>query len=169
MKDQHQTLYVGQIKRIARVLLRNQQQVLGFGANLLDRGHRGLYGQRQHLFGQVIEPAGEEIGVDRRQLESRIAHVHRRVKRRGVLHPFEAKPALDSGHGFQDALLEIIDGPGERGDEMGNHGVRACLRSKSHSRHVGMTVRPARATARQTKKGHREGGLFSGKRPLRWL
>ena len=121
VEDLHQPRDVGQVEGVARVLLGDQQQVLGFGADLLDRRHRRLHRQRQHLGGQVVEAAREQVGVHRRQLEAGIAHVHRGVERRRVLHPFEAEPALDRGQRFEDALLQFVDRAGECGDEVGNH------------------------------------------------
>ena len=49
VKDLHQPLHVRQVEGVAGVLLGNQQQVLRLGADLLDRRHRRLHRQRQHL------------------------------------------------------------------------------------------------------------------------
>jgi hypothetical protein len=103
------------------VLFGDQQQVARFRADLLDRRHRRLDRQRQHLLRQVVEAAGEQVGVDRRELEACIAHVDRGVERRRVLHPLEPEPAFDGRQRFEDALLELIDRAGECGDEMRNH------------------------------------------------
>jgi len=40
-----------------------------------------------------------------------------------VLHPLQTKPALDSRHGIEDALLKLVDGASEGRDEVWNHGV----------------------------------------------
>jgi hypothetical protein len=112
---------VGQIKRVARVVFGDDQQVARLGADLLDRRHRRLDGQRQHLGRQVVPAAGVEVGVHRRQLEAGVAHIDRAVKRRRVLHPLQAKPALDRRRGVQDALLEFVDRAVQGSDEMRNH------------------------------------------------
>jgi len=122
VEDLHQPLQVGQVEGVARVLLGDQQQVLRFGADFLARGHCRLHRQRQHLDRQVVEAAGKQVGVDRRELEAGVAHIDRGVERRRVLHPFEAEPAFDRRQRFEDALLEFVDRAGECGDEVGNHG-----------------------------------------------
>ncbi len=123
VEDLHQALHVREIERVARVLLRDEQQVLGFRADLLDGRHRGLHRQRQHLEREVVPAAGEEIGVHRRELVAGVAQVDRAVERRRVLHPLEPEPALDGRHRLQDALLELVDRAGERGDEVRDHGA----------------------------------------------
>jgi hypothetical protein len=99
-----------------------RQQVLRFRTDLLDRRHRRLDGERQHLGGQVVEAAGEQVGVDRRQLEAGVPQVDRGVERRRVLHPLEPEPALDRRQRLEHALLQFVDRTGEGGDEVGNHG-----------------------------------------------
>ena len=121
MEDLHQPRDVAQVERIARVLLGNQQQVARFGTDFFDRGHRRLHGERQHLGRQVVEAAGEQVGVDRRELESGVAQVDRGVERRRVLHPLEAKPALDGRQRLEHALLQLVDRASERSDEVRNH------------------------------------------------
>ena len=118
----HQALHVAQVERVAGVTVRHQQQVARLGADLLDGSHRGLYGQRQHLRREVVEAVGEQVGRHRCQLEAGVAQVHRGIKRWRVLHPLQTKPALDGRHRLQDALLKLVDGPGEGGGEMGDHG-----------------------------------------------
>ena len=120
-KDLHQPLQVHQVKSVAAVVGHNDK-VLCFGADLLDRRHRRLHCQRQHRRRQVVEPGRVQVGVYRRQLEASVAQVDRRVERWRVLHPFEPEPALDGRHGLEHALFELVDGPGEGGDEMGDHG-----------------------------------------------
>jgi hypothetical protein len=122
VEDLHQALHVHQVERVAGVLLGDEEQVLRFRADLLDRRHRRLHRQRQHLGGQVVEAAREQVGVDRRQLEAGVAQVDRRVERRRVLHPLEPEPALDRRQRLEHALLELVDRAGERGDEVRNHG-----------------------------------------------
>ena len=100
--------------------------VARFGANFLNGRHRRLHRQRQHLGRQVVPAAGVEVGVHRGEFEARIADVHRAVKRWRVFHPLHAKPALDGGHGVKNALLELVDRAGERGDEVGDHEL-ICL------------------------------------------
>ena len=123
VEDARQLRHIAQIKGVAGVVLGDQQQVARFGADFLNRGHRRLHRQGQHFGREVVPAAGVEVGVHGRQLETRIAHIHRGVERRRVLHPLHAKPALDGGHGVEDALLELVDGASERGDEVRNHGV----------------------------------------------
>ena len=71
---------------------------------------------------RLLKPPGKQVGVDRRELEARVAQVHRRVERDLVLLPLRAQPALDLGHALEDAALEILQRAGERGGEVGNHG-----------------------------------------------
>jgi hypothetical protein len=40
-----------------------------------------------------------------------------------VLHPFQAKPAFDGGHGVQNALFQLVDGAGQGGNKVWNHGL----------------------------------------------
>ena len=101
----------------------DDQQIPGFRTNLFDCRHGRLHGQWQHLWRQIVPPAWVQIGVHWRQLEARIADIDRAVKRWCVLHPLHAKPTFNGWHGVDDALLKLVDGASERGDEMGNHGV----------------------------------------------
>ena len=122
-EDAHQPLHAAEVEGVvaAMRLLGDQQQVLGLGADLLDRRHRRLHRQRQHLHGQVVEAGREQVGVHWGELEAGIAQINRAVKRRRVLHPFEPKPALDGRHRVEDARFKLIDRAGERGKEVGNH------------------------------------------------
>ncbi len=120
-EDAHQGVDVFEVEGVAGVVLGNHQQVLGLRADFLDGGHGGLHRQRHHLRGEIVEAAGIEIGVDRRELEAGVAQIDRAVERRGVLHPFEAEPALDGGLRLQDALFEFEDGIARGGDEMRDH------------------------------------------------
>ena len=110
VEDAAQLHHIAQVKRVARVVLGDHQQVARLGADFFNRGHRGLHGQGQHFVGEVVPAAGVQIGVHRRELEARIAHIDRAIKRRRVLHPLQAKPALNRGHGVQNALLKFVDG-----------------------------------------------------------
>jgi hypothetical protein len=95
VQDGCQARDVHQVELVARVVLRHQQEVPRLGADLLDRRHGGLHAQRQEGRIQVVEAAGEQVGIDRRQLEAGIAQVDRAVKRRRVLQPLRAQPPLD--------------------------------------------------------------------------
>ncbi|CAM2148038.1 hypothetical protein PT2222_10374 [Paraburkholderia tropica] len=103
------------------MLLGNHEQILGVRADLLDGGHGGLHGERQHLLRQAVEGAREQIGVDRRELEAGVAQVHRTVERRRVLLPFEAEPALDGRRRVEDALLQFEERAIQRRDQMRDH------------------------------------------------
>ena len=120
-EDARQLREVTVIRRRLELVVRDDQQVARFGADLLDGRLRRLHGQRQHGLGQVVPAAREEVGVHWRQLEASIAHVHRGVEGRRVLHPFEAEPALDGRRAFEHALLQFIEGAGQGGDEVGDH------------------------------------------------
>jgi hypothetical protein len=121
VEDAHQLGDVSEIEGVLRVILRNDEQVARFRTDLLDGGLRGLHRERQHLLGEIVPAAREKIGVDRGQLEARVADVDRAVERRRVLHPFEPEPALDGGRGVEYPLLQFVDRAGQGGDEMRNH------------------------------------------------
>ncbi len=122
VEDLHQPRDVHQVERVAGVPLGDQKQVLRFRADLLDRRHRRLHGERQHLGGQVVEAARKQVGVDRRELEAGVPQVDRGVERRRVLHPLEPEPPLDRRQRLEHALLELVDRPGQGGDEVRDHG-----------------------------------------------
>ena len=105
--DRGQTGDILQVERVARVALGDHQQVLRVRADLFDRRHRGLHGERQHFLRQIVEGAGKQIGVDRRELEARVTQVDRTVERRRVLLPFEPEPAFDGGGSVEDLPLEV--------------------------------------------------------------
>jgi hypothetical protein len=121
-EDARQRRQAFQIEAAARAGLGDQQQVACLGADLLDGRHRRLHGLGEHLRRQVVEAAGEEVGVHRRQLEAGVAQVDGRVEGRRVLHPFQPEPAFRRRHGLQDAGLQLVDGAVQGGDQMGNHG-----------------------------------------------
>ena len=99
---------VVQVERVARVILGNQQHAARVGAHALDGRLDRLHAQRQERRIEVVEAAGKEIGVDRRELEAGVAQIHRRVERDLVLLPLRAQPALDLGHALEDAPLEVL-------------------------------------------------------------
>ena len=99
----------------------HEQQVARFGADFFDRGHGRLHGQGHHLGREVVPCRGEQVGVHRGELEARVADVDGGIKRRRVLHPFQTEPTLDDRRGFEDALLKLVDGAVECGDQVGNH------------------------------------------------
>jgi hypothetical protein len=123
VQDGGQARHVHQVELVARVVLGHQQQVPRLGADLLDGRHRRLHAQRQEGRVQVVEAAGEEVGVDRRQLEAGVAQVDRAIEGRRVLQPLGAQPALDRGVVVEDAPLEFEQRAGEGGGEVWNHGL----------------------------------------------
>ena len=94
---------------------RNQQQVARIRADSIDRSLCRLHRRRQHLLRQVVEPAREQIHVDRRKLEAGVAQIDRAVKRRRVVLPLQPEPALNGRQRLQNALLELQQRPGLRG------------------------------------------------------
>jgi len=65
MQDVGKARRVHQVELVARVVLRHQQEIARLGADLLDGRHRGLHAQRQEGRIQVVETAGEQVGIDR--------------------------------------------------------------------------------------------------------
>src|SRR2546429_4753914 len=59
---------------VARVVLGNDEQVARFGADLLDRRHGRLHGQRQHFVGQVVPAARKQVGIDRKSTRLNSSH-----------------------------------------------------------------------------------------------
>jgi hypothetical protein len=119
-------LDVLEVERIARVILGNEEHAARVGAHALDRCLDRLHAQRKKCRIQVVEAAGEEIRVDGRELESRVAQIDGRIERNRVLLPLRAYPALDIGHPLDDALLELLQRAGEGSREVGNHGGGEC-------------------------------------------
>ena len=119
--DFRQASHILQVEGVARVVLRDQQQVLRIRADLLDRRHGGLHAQGLECRVQVVEATGEEIHVHRRQLETGIAQVHRAVDRRGVFLPLAAKPVFDRARSVEDALLQVLQRSGQCGGQVRNH------------------------------------------------
>ena len=119
-----------QIVQIGRVVLcavfRYQQQIARFGAGFFNHGLRRLHGQRQGGFAQMVPASGIQIRFDRRELEACIAHIHRAIKRRHMLHPLQPKPTFRCRHRVDDALLQFIDRATQGGNEVWNH--RASIR-----------------------------------------
>jgi hypothetical protein len=94
-QDRGQHAHVLEVPLVARVILGDQQQVLRVRTDLVDRRHRRLNRERRECGAQVVEPAGKQVGVDRRDLEARVAQVAGRVERRRMRLPLEPQPALD--------------------------------------------------------------------------
>jgi hypothetical protein len=113
LEDALQRRDVGEVARVARVVLGHQHETAGVGADLLHRRHRGVHAERQEIRIEVVEAAGKEVGVHRRQLEAAVAQVHRGVERRLVLEPPGAEPALDLGALLEDHSLELRERSGE--------------------------------------------------------
>ena len=105
-QDQRQLCHVLQIELVARVVLRDEQHAARLRADLLDGALRGLHAQRQEIRIEVVEAAGEQIGIHRRQLETAVAQVDRGVERDGVFQPLRAEPALDVVLFAEEALLQ---------------------------------------------------------------
>ena len=92
-----------QIELIAGVIFGDQQRVARFGADFFHRRHRRLHAQRMKIRVQIIETAGIQIGVHRRQFETAVTQINRAVKRRRVLQPLAAQPMFN-GDGFIEYL-----------------------------------------------------------------
>jgi len=103
------------------VVLRDQQHAARLRAHLFDGALHRLHAQRHEIRVQVVEAAGEQVGVHRRQLETAVAQVDRRIERRRVLLPLRAEPVLDGRLRGDDALLQLQQRAFERGGEMGDH------------------------------------------------
>ena len=119
--------HVLQVELVARVILGDQQQVAGIRADLFDRDHRCLYAEGQEGGVEVVEAAGEEVGVDRRQFEAGVAQVARRIEGRRVLLPLRAHPVLDLRAAVEEAALKFEQGAGEGGRQVGNHGLSLAV------------------------------------------
>ena len=105
--DHREPRDVLEIERVARMPLGNHEQVLRVRADFLDRSHRCLDGERQHLVRQDIERARKQVRIDRRELEARVAQIDRAVERGGMLLPFKAEPTFDRRRRIEDLPLEI--------------------------------------------------------------
>ena len=112
-----------QVELVARVAFRDQEKIARIRTDLLDRHHRRVHAKRQEGRIQVVEAAGEEVGVDRRQLEAGVAQVARRIEGRGVLLPLAAQPVFDLRAAFQELAFEFEQGAGEGGCQVWNHGA----------------------------------------------
>ncbi len=123
-QDVLQRLDVLQVERVARVVLGHEQHAARIGTHALDRRLDRLHAERQERGIQVVEAAGKEVRVDRRELEPGVAQIDGRVERHRMLLPLRAHPALDVGHPVEEALLELLQRTGKGGGEMGNHGAR---------------------------------------------
>ena len=89
-QDVLQRLDVLQVERVARVILGHEQHAARIGTHALDRRLDRLHAQRQERRIQVVEAAGKEIRVDRRELEAGVAQVDRRIERHRMLLPVRA-------------------------------------------------------------------------------
>ena len=105
MKNATQLRQVAHVKRVIGLVLGHDQQVTRLGANFFYCCHGCLHCQGQHGRGEVAPTSGVKTGIYRGQFEAGVAYIHRAVKRGGVLHPLQAKPALYGGHRVQNALL----------------------------------------------------------------
>ena len=161
-QDRREPRDVLQVETVARVVLGDQQQTARVGADLVDRGHRRLHRERHDLGCEVVEAARIEIGVDRRDLEARVAEVDRAVERRRVLLPLEPEPALDRRRRVEHAPLEVGERTGQRRDEMWNHGgsrVRAGRSEDAASirSRIVMGIRARDRMTRPQARRHRSG------------
>ena len=120
-QDPFQRGDVRQVELVARVIFGNQQYAARIGADAFHRGLDRLHAQRHERGIQVVEAAGEKIGIHRGQLETRVAQVHRRIERYLVLLPLGAQPPFDVRHVLEDAAFEFQQRAGQRGSEVGNH------------------------------------------------
>ncbi len=125
-QDVLQRRHVLQVEGVAGVVLRDHQEAAGVRAHLFHRRHGGLDAQGQEIRIEVVEAAGKQVGVHRRQLEAGVAQVHRGVEGGGMLLPLGAEPMLRFRHGVQDMALQLQQGAGKGGGQMGNH--RYCGR-----------------------------------------
>ena len=76
VEDALQLHHIAQVKRVARVVLWNDQEVLSFRADFFDGCLSRLHRQGQHFVGQIVPTTRKQIGVYRRQLKARVANVH---------------------------------------------------------------------------------------------
>ncbi len=97
-----------QVKRIARVVFGNNQYGFRRFTGALHRILRGNRRQRDKVGIQIIEAAGEQIHIDRRNFVAGIAYIDRTVKRRAVYAPLRAEPRLDFGVIGQDFCLKRL-------------------------------------------------------------
>jgi len=116
-----------QVKRVARVVLGNEQGAARLGADFLQGDHRGLHAQRQELGVEIVEAAGKQVGVHRGQLETAVAQIHRGIERGRMLRPLAAQPVLDDRLGAQDLLFQFQEAVGLCRDYGESHrqGLRA--------------------------------------------
>nr|GEU28634.1 hypothetical protein [Tanacetum cinerariifolium] len=112
-EDLHQPGDVLPVGGMALLQLGNQEQVARVRAIFVDCGHGGLHRQRQHFGGEMVEAAGEQVGIHGRQLVAGVTHVDRTIKRRRVLLPFQTEPALNGRRRGQDFFFEIEQWAGQ--------------------------------------------------------
>lgn len=122
-QDGHQLGHILQVELVAGVVLGDQQQLAGVGADALDRDLGGLHAQWHEGVVEVVEAAREQVQVDRRELEARVAQVGRAVEGRHVVLPLGAEPLFDVAGVVEELALQFEQRPGECGGEVRNHGL----------------------------------------------
>ena len=121
-QDRHQLGDVLQVELVAGVVLGDQQELAGVRADALDRRLRRLHAQRHEGVVEVVEAAREQVQVDRRELEARVAQVGGAVEGWHVILPLVAEPPFDVAGVVEELALELEEGAGECGGEVRNHG-----------------------------------------------
>ena len=127
-QDENELRDVLQVEHVARVVLGDQQQAAGLGAELLDCRHCRLHAERVESRVEVVEATGKQVGIDRCQLEAGVAQVGRGIEGRRVLVPLRTQPALDLRRGVEEAALEVEQRPVEGGGQVRNHGRTFSMR-----------------------------------------
>ena len=122
-QDRHQLGHVLQVELVAGVVFGNQQHPPRVGADALDRRLRGLHAQRQEGLVEIVEAAGKQVEVHRRQLEAGIAQIGGAIERRMSLQPAAAKPLLDGGALVEKMALQLKQGAGQGRGQVRNHAV----------------------------------------------
>ena len=104
-----QRIDILQIKRVARVVFRNQQHGFGELAGAFHCVLRGNGGQRDEVRVQVVEAARKEVHVDAGHFVACVADIDRAVKRRRVFFPLAAEPGFDFAVLLQDNGFEFVE------------------------------------------------------------
>jgi len=179
-QDVGQRRHVLQIEEVARVVLGYEQKTLRRRAHLFHRHARRLHRQGQEGRVEVVEAAGKQVGVHRRQLEAGVAQVDRGIERRGVFLPLQAEPVLDGGLRVEGLAFDVAQRTAERRSEVGNH-VGAAGRMQTdivihgprpaRLAHVRACAVPARDPAQhwQHHPPRRQHGLPPASRQAAWL
>ncbi len=125
-----------------------------------DGGLGGLDAQRHEGVVEIVEAAGKQVGVHRRQLEARVAQVGGAVERRHVVLPLGAEPLFDVAGIVEELALELEQGAGERGGEVRNHGLdvsrEGAAARRAGSRCFGRNVTPRAPRAVCTPPAERD-------------